>query len=84
MFVCHRCDAPACVRPDHLFLGTQADNLRDMDSKDRRGRKLSDRDIRAIRAAYGPGMTKASLARQYGVTDVTIGKIIRREAWPDV
>lgn len=32
---CHRCDTPACVRPDHLFLGTQADNIRDMWTKNR-------------------------------------------------
>lgn len=35
LFVCHSCDNPACIRPDHLFLGTAQDNTDDMMSKNR-------------------------------------------------
>ena len=71
MSVLHKCDVPDCVRPSHLFLGTQADNIADMDRKGRRKTapcahpfkkgqknpmaKLRDFDILNIRATYGNG-----------------------------
>jgi len=42
MQVLHRCDTPLCVRPDHLFLGTQIDNIADMDRKGRRRNLFGD------------------------------------------
>lgn len=78
--VCHHCDVPECCNPDHLFLGTQADNLNDARAKGRLvdglgARKLSDaayRDILSTPQTRGSGV---ALARKYGVTKVTISRI---------
>ena len=80
--VCHRCDNPACLRVDHLFLGTHRENMQDMARKLRSGcRKLSPYQVRAIRSAAG---TNVALAAEYGVTDVMISAIRRGKAWEHV
>ena len=83
--VLHRCDNPACVRPEHLFLGTQADNMRDMVSKGRHVNPrltLSDADVVAIKAAridprHRAEVTRSrlALAKRYGVAVATIKAI---------
>jgi len=77
MCVCHICDNPSCVRPSHLFLGTQADNMRDMDIKGR-GRDnrkiLTEAQITAIRK---DNRLQREIAADYGVDQSTINKIKR-------
>jgi hypothetical protein len=84
----HHCDLPACVRPDHLFEGTRADNVRDMFAKGRQaygvslgemhGRvKLTDADVVEIRAKHAAGeFSYRMLAKHYGVTKGQIAHIV--------
>jgi len=85
--VLHRCDVPACVRPDHLFLGTRTDNMRDMVAKGRRVKavaKLTPADVANVRARAAEGVRSAELARAHGVSRRAINAVISRETWADV
>jgi len=87
--VCHHCDNPSCVRPDHLFLGTPADNSADMVSKSRQrrgsqrpGAKLNEASVTEIRRRYALGnISQEALAVEYGVTQGAIGQAILRKTW---
>src|SRR5579859_4620817 len=87
--VCHRCDVRACVNPAHLFLGTPAENARDMRAKgrDRRGEKhgsakLTRAQVRRIRAMLAEDRMYASeIAREFGVSETTIRAIKTRRTW---
>lgn len=90
--VLHRCDNPPCVRPDHLFLGTNREN---MDDKIRKGRqfrgeqlkglcKLSEHKVRQIRQLAKDGNTHQAIADQFGVDRTNIGFVVRRETWAHI
>ena len=91
MFVCHSCDMPSCVNPDHLFLGTDADNKADMYAKKRNvfGEKHPNRimdasTILAIRAAAKSGMSQTIIAEKYGTQRGRVSLIVNKKAWASI
>jgi hypothetical protein len=90
--ICHRCDNRRCVRPDHLFLGTRRDNVRDMWAKGRgnprapRGAahheaKVTPQMSADILALYERGWTVSALARQYDIDRHTVRRVLQGNHW---
>lgn len=88
IMVCHECDNPSCINPEHLFLGTNADNIADMMKKNRQrkgeihGRnKLSLDEVQYIKSFpkyHGSGV---KLAEQFAVSKTTIYDIRNGKRW---
>ncbi len=89
LHVLHTCDNKICVNPNHLFLGTNADNVRDKKEKGFQIRgtqmgtsKLSENDVIEIRNIKEVvGLSNAYLARLFGVSSSSISNIINRKRW---
>lgn len=90
MCVLHHCDNPRCVNPDHLWIGTQLENMRDMVKKRRargcRGEshanhKLTSSDVASIRSLKLSGHTGVELAKRFGVTPAQISNIVLNKQW---
>ena len=92
MCVCHKCDNPKCINPDHLFLGSHADNMNDMKKKGRRkginageanGRaKITQRIADEMRRKYKEGgHTQMQLSAMYGLSQPTVSLILLNKAW---
>ncbi len=91
MLVLHRCDNPSCVRPSHLFMGTNRDNVEDMLRKGRQPRgeaktlaKLTEATVRALRVCRRAGFSVRSMAEVVGVSTKTVRDAINGVTWGHV
>ena len=95
MSVCHTCDNPKCVNPEHLFAGTQTDNMRDASVKGRiviphpSGERhpesiVTEDDVRSMRTDNGRGQSLSSLAKRHGISKSQVFRIVRRESWAHI
>ena len=95
LHVLHRCDNPRCVNPEHLFLGTHADNMRDKATKGRcvnrprRGErvataKLSAKQVPLIRSEYERGVRLETIAERYGISRPNAWLVATRRTWRHV
>jgi hypothetical protein len=90
--VLHKCDNPRCCRPDHLFLGTQLDNVRDMFKKGRAAKRVArrgddnhwttikDAQVKEIIALYESGMVQRHIAFKFGCSPAQVCRIVNRKS----
>lgn len=90
LLVRHSCHNPACCNPQHLSLGTNADNSRDMTTAGRSNRgsrhgnaRLTEEKVRRIREIYTPAL-RDEIAAEYGVNRRTIQDAVNRVSWTHI
>lgn len=87
MHVCHKCDVRHCIRPDHLFLGTDADNSNDKVAKRRQWHpkfKLTADKVKEIRRRAAEGTTQSQLAKEFDISSSGICLIVARKVWKHI
>lgn len=98
LHVCHHCDTTLCVRPSHLFLGTQLANIHDAIDKGRmppsafgnyfgscnHNAKIDADAVRSIRALHQRGVDGSAIARMFGVSKSAISSVLLGKTWKHV
>jgi len=88
--VCHTCDTPLCINPDHLFIGTNADNIQDCVKKGRAARakgsrngnaKFDEGQVIEIKVLLNQGNSRRKIAREFGVAHQTVNAINTGKTW---
>lgn len=96
VMVCHHCDNPKCVRPDHLYAGNAVSNNKDARIRGRaylipvtRGEicpaaKLTNEQVPVIRSLYSSGATMKEIGERFGVTKQAIWRLLHGRSWKSV
>ena len=92
MDILHTCDNPPCVNPDHHYLGTDTENVKDRQDRNRTPKGIdhaeaiyTEEQVREIRRIYHPYRFPYSyLAKKYGGTSVTIRNVVKKKSYKDV
>lgn len=82
--VLHRCDNRACINPDHLYLGTNSENIDDKCRRDRSGKKLNKEKVLAMRGLSRLGMRQADIAQLFGVNRSNVSRAVSGKRWAHV
>lgn len=94
LLVCHSCDNKRCINPDHLFLGTEKDNIQDCVKKGRRDKRHGERNpaaliteeiVKEIRYfCEHSGLTQQRIAEHFGISQVLVSQIKNKKRWAHV
>ncbi|USL89391.1 HNH homing endonuclease [Bacillus phage vB_BceH_LY2] len=89
----HKCDNPACINPSHLEIGTQKDNMKDAEKRNRAKirsgsgnikAKLTEKQVIEIRELLTKGITPKEIIHKYGISKSTISKIKNNTLWKSI